>query len=119
MAGDFSYSDAPRHALNGVFIKDMVAAFPWRDPAGYAMQYYVQYPALSILFYPPLFYVISAPFYALFFVLPAPWNLPALFLAYLVLQSSLPVNVVLGQELSPRHMMQLSFSPFRSAVTPW
>src|ERR1044071_4226880 len=66
MAGDFSYSDAPRHALNGVFIKDMVAAFPWRDPAGYAMQYYVQYPALTILFYPPLFYLISAPFYALF-----------------------------------------------------
>ena len=23
------------------------------------------------------------------------------------------------QELSPRHMMQLSFSPLRSAVTPW
>src|SRR5690606_9832331 len=27
--------------------------------------YYAQYPALTILFYPPLFYVISAPFYAL------------------------------------------------------
>jgi 4-amino-4-deoxy-L-arabinose transferase-like glycosyltransferase len=30
------------------------------------MQYYVKYPALTILFYPPLFYLISAPFYAIF-----------------------------------------------------
>ena len=48
-------------------------------------------------------FAISAPFYALFFMLPAPFNLPALFVAYLTLQASLPVNVVLGQELSPRH----------------
>jgi FSR family fosmidomycin resistance protein-like MFS transporter len=48
-------------------------------------------------------FAISAPFYALFFLLPAPFKLPALFVAYLTLQASLPVNVVLGQELSPRH----------------
>jgi hypothetical protein len=30
------------------------------------MQYYIQYPALTILFYPPLFYFLSAPFYAVF-----------------------------------------------------
>lgn len=64
--GEFSWSDSPRHALNGVFIKDLVAAFPWRDPVGFAAQYYVQYPALTILFYPPLFYLVSAPFFALF-----------------------------------------------------
>lgn len=62
--GEFWWSDSPRHALNGVFIKDLLAAFPWRDPAGFAAQYYVQYPALTILFYPPLFYLVSAPFYA-------------------------------------------------------
>ncbi len=64
--GEFWWSDSPRHALNGVFIKDLVVATPWRDPASWAMQYYFQYPALTILFYPPLFYVVSAPFYALF-----------------------------------------------------
>lgn len=64
--GEFWWSDSPRHALNGVFLKDAVLAFPWRDPVGYATQYYLQYPALTILFYPPLFYVLSAPFYALF-----------------------------------------------------
>lgn len=64
--GEFWWSDSPRHALNGVFLKDAALAFPWRDPIGYATQYYLQYPALTILFYPPLFYVLSAPFYALF-----------------------------------------------------
>lgn len=64
--GDFWWSDAPRHALNGAFLSDMAAAMPWRDPAGFAVQYYIQYPALTILFYPPLFYVTSAPIFALF-----------------------------------------------------
>lgn len=66
VAGDFSYSDAPRHALNGAFVKDFIAAWPWHDPAGWAENYYLQYPALSILFYPPLFYFIEAAAFALF-----------------------------------------------------
>jgi len=65
-AGNFAWSDAPRHALNGVFVKDLVAAMPLHDPAGFAYRYYAQYPALTILFYPPLFYAVSAPFYAVF-----------------------------------------------------
>jgi hypothetical protein len=64
--GAFEWSDAPRHALNGVFVKDALAALPFNDPAGYAYRYYAQYPALTILFYPPLFYFLSAPFYAVF-----------------------------------------------------
>jgi len=63
--GEFWWSDAPRHALNGAFVKDMIAAMP-AHPSAWAMQYYVKYPALTILFYPPLFYLILAPFYALF-----------------------------------------------------
>jgi 4-amino-4-deoxy-L-arabinose transferase-like glycosyltransferase len=65
MGGDFWWSDAPRHALNGVFVKDLAAALP-HDPRGFATDYYLKYPALTILFYPPLLYVVSAPFYALF-----------------------------------------------------
>lgn len=64
--GAFEWSDAPRHALNGVFVKDVFAALPFDDPAGFAYRYYGQYPALTILFYPPLFYFLSAPFYAVF-----------------------------------------------------
>ena len=64
--GAFYWSDSPRHALNGVFVMDLLRDLPLNDPAGYAYRYYAQYPALTILFYPPLFYAISAPFYALF-----------------------------------------------------
>lgn len=62
--GAFYWSDSPRHALNGVFVMDLIKAMPLDDPTGYAYRYYAQYPALTILFYPPLFYAISAPFYA-------------------------------------------------------
>ncbi|MCC7048378.1 MAG: glycosyltransferase family 39 protein [Alphaproteobacteria bacterium] len=64
--GDFVWSDAPRHALNGAFLFDMLREFPVRDPVRWAYDYYLQYPALSILFYPPLFYVLLVPVYALF-----------------------------------------------------
>lgn len=64
--GAFYWSDSPRHALNGVFVMDLLRDLPLDDPVGYAYRYYAQYPALTILFYPPLFYAISAPFYALF-----------------------------------------------------
>lgn len=64
--GAFDWSDAPRHALNGVFIKDFFSIDHLRNPTEFAYNYYAQYPALTILFYPPLFYIVSAPFYALF-----------------------------------------------------
>lgn len=64
--GAFFWSDSPRHALNGVFVADLLRAMPIHDPSGYAYAYYAKYPALTILFYPPLFYFFSAPFYWLF-----------------------------------------------------
>jgi hypothetical protein len=64
--GDFWWSDASRHALNGVFVRDLLGDLPLSDPVGYATQYYLRYPALTVLFYPPLFYLLSAPFFALF-----------------------------------------------------
>lgn len=64
--GDFWWSEAPRNALNSVFMRDLIIDFPLRDPVGYAQNYYLKYPALTILFYPPLFYLLSAPFFAIF-----------------------------------------------------
>ena len=61
---DFVNSDSPRHALNGAFVLDAIRAFPWRDPMGYAADYYIRYPSLSIGFYPPFFYVVEAAVYA-------------------------------------------------------
>jgi Dolichyl-phosphate-mannose-protein mannosyltransferase len=65
-SGDFWWSDAPRHALNGAFIKDLIAAAPWDDLRQWAIDYYLKYPALTVLFYPPLFYFFLAPAYAVF-----------------------------------------------------
>jgi hypothetical protein len=64
--GDFGWSDAPRHALDGAFIKDFVSAAPWHDPKAWAINYYLQYPSLTILVYPPLFSIVEAASYAFF-----------------------------------------------------
>ncbi len=65
-ADDFSCSDAPRHALNGAFILDLLRDRPWHDPAGWAISHYIKYPALTRLFDPPFFYLLEFGFYALF-----------------------------------------------------
>ena len=64
--GDFVWSDAPRHALNGIFVHDFLAHLPMADPRGFAVRYYLQYPALTVLFYPPLFSGALALAYAVF-----------------------------------------------------
>ena len=40
--------------------------FPYKNPKEYAVNYYIHYPALTILFYPPLFSTILALGYSLF-----------------------------------------------------
>jgi hypothetical protein len=64
--GDFWWNDAPRHALNGAFIMDLVAAHPFHDPVRWAIDYYLMRPALTIMFYPPLFYCVEAIAFAVF-----------------------------------------------------
>ncbi len=63
--GGFWWSDAPRHGLNGIFVAELLRAAPFGDPIGFAYNFYAQYPALTILFYPPLFYALSAPAFLL------------------------------------------------------
>jgi FSR family fosmidomycin resistance protein-like MFS transporter len=50
----------------------------------------------------------GAPLFLSFLVLPDAWGIPCLILGSFVLQSSLPVNVTLGQELSPGHSSTIS-----------
>ncbi|MGZ8919170.1 MAG: ArnT family glycosyltransferase, partial [Methylobacter sp.] len=64
--GNFWWSDAPRHALDGIFYADFFKALPITDPKQYSFDYYSRYPALTILFYPPLFAVIEAAFFTVF-----------------------------------------------------
>jgi 4-amino-4-deoxy-L-arabinose transferase-like glycosyltransferase len=62
--GDIDWPDASRHALNGAFVLDFLQQLPWRHPIDFAYDYYRQWPALTILFYPPLFYGVLAAVYA-------------------------------------------------------
>jgi hypothetical protein len=52
--GDFWWFDAPSHAMNGAFIRDLIVAMP-ANPVRWAIDYYLRLPAVTILFYPPLF----------------------------------------------------------------
>jgi hypothetical protein len=78
-AGDIWWMDAPRHALNGAFVLDFLKAMPIHNPQGFAFDYYRQWPALTILFYPPLFYGALALSYAAFGVSEASALIPELF----------------------------------------
>jgi hypothetical protein len=64
--GDIYFPDSSRHAMNGVFVLDFLRAMPLRHPIEFAYDYYRQLPGLTILFYPPLFYVALAGFYSAF-----------------------------------------------------
>jgi len=64
-AQDFHWWDSPRHALNGIFVHDLIAERP-AHPQDWAVAYYLRYPALTLLFYPPLFSGALAAAYAAF-----------------------------------------------------
>ena len=65
-AGEFWWTDESRHAMNGVFFLDLWRDMPWREPYQYALQYFAQYPALALNWYPPFFPVIESVFFAVF-----------------------------------------------------
>lgn len=83
-AGDIWWMDASRHALNGAFVLDFCRTMPWHDPLGFALDYYRQWPALTILFYPPLFYVFLAASYAVLGVSEAAALVPELAALFLL-----------------------------------
>jgi hypothetical protein len=61
--------DAPRHAINGLFWWDLLAAHPL-DPLDYAIRYYARYPVIAPATYPPLFYVLEGAAFSLFAATP-------------------------------------------------
>lgn len=63
--GDFWWFDASRHAMNGVFLRDLLMG-GMLHPIQFAKAYYEQYPAINIGFYPPFFYISSVPLLLLF-----------------------------------------------------
>jgi hypothetical protein len=67
---DMWWSDAPRHAMDGAFYRDLarqvIGHMPLANVKQFAMNYYLKYPALTILFYPPLFPFVEGGFFGIF-----------------------------------------------------
>ena len=57
----FKNGDETRHVMTGVFVRDAIADWPssTADPRGYAVRYYMQYPALGLIIWPPFFYLVE------------------------------------------------------------
>jgi 4-amino-4-deoxy-L-arabinose transferase-like glycosyltransferase len=59
-------TDAARHAMNGVFLHDLVVEGQLASPIPFARTYFAHLPALSMPYHPPLFPLIEAGFYSVF-----------------------------------------------------
>lgn len=64
-SGMWYQGDSSRHAMNGVFYMDMIGDAGFLHPKKYAERYYVQYPAIDPVHYPPAFYLIEAALFKL------------------------------------------------------
>lgn len=58
--------DDMRHLMTGIFYRDLLFDLPVESLRDYALQYYIQYPVLGVLHWPPVFHVTEAVFFAAF-----------------------------------------------------
>src|SRR4051812_48330765 len=58
----FFYGDETRHVMTGVFFRDALLDLPVDRPRDYAVHYYLQYPALGLLVWPPFFHLVEGLF---------------------------------------------------------
>ncbi|UCD27974.1 MAG: glycosyltransferase family 39 protein [Planctomycetota bacterium] len=59
--GGLSWSDAPLHTMDGVFIHDLLIEHPTGDLKNWAKQFYLKHQCLGIVvYYPPLFAAVEA-----------------------------------------------------------
>jgi hypothetical protein len=50
--------DETRNVMTGVFFHDLAVDHPIQRPVGYTIDYYLQYPALGLLLWPPFFHAV-------------------------------------------------------------
>ncbi len=62
----FFFGDEMRHAMTGVFFRDLIVDHPWHNPIQYAYEYYAKYPSLGLLYWPPLFHIVEGIFFLVF-----------------------------------------------------
>ena len=62
----FYNNDETRHLLTSVYFRDLFYERPWTGLAGWTVRYYLQYPALGLLVWPPFFYAFAGFLMAIF-----------------------------------------------------
>jgi hypothetical protein len=62
----FYNNDETRHVMTGVYFKDLLRDFPLTHARDYTVNYYLQYPALGLLVWPPLFYFMEGLLMSIF-----------------------------------------------------
>jgi 4-amino-4-deoxy-L-arabinose transferase-like glycosyltransferase len=55
----FFYNDETRHVMTGVYFRDLLHDLPVTHLSDYTVNYYLQYPALGLLVWPPFFYFVE------------------------------------------------------------
>jgi hypothetical protein len=62
--GDFRYPDAWAHAMNGVYLLDLIRAMPFDRFWDFTLSYFAKYPAISLPYHPPGFPILEAVVFA-------------------------------------------------------
>lgn len=62
----FYNNDETRHVMTGVYFRDVLHDAPVSNLRGYTINYYLQYPALGLLVWPPFFYFIEGLLMSIF-----------------------------------------------------
>lgn len=55
----FFYNDETRHVMTGIYFRDVLADLPVSNLREYTVSYYLQYPALGLLIWPPFFHILE------------------------------------------------------------
>ncbi len=63
--GDFRHQDAWSHAMNGVYLLDLLREMPFGRFWEFTVDYYARYPAISLPYHPPGFPLLEAGMFAL------------------------------------------------------
>lgn len=59
----FYDTDETRHAMDGVFVRDLLIDHPLKHPIQYTYDYYSKYPAIALPHWPPLFAIVEGLFF--------------------------------------------------------
>jgi hypothetical protein len=62
----FFNNDETRHVMTGVYFRDLLHDMPLGHLREFTVQYYLQYPALGLLVWPPFFYFVEGLFMSIF-----------------------------------------------------